>query len=502
MTITKFCLRTSLVCAIIFLPGHFNEQTYAQTAIKSSSTSHSFTVTVTFIAPPTSVSVEKAALRYNKTFAYSFILDDGLNDAYTCAFPLLRGGLVAGNNTVYPGYFYSDGCGNVIPFSAGISWFSVNSAYKDLHINTPSYITWNQLITMFNAGWNVLNHSYSHATYGTTDYDFEVAQNVAYVKANSGIDLTHFVVPSGDQGYVLPAFAHGMRSVSGNNGSYRGSPNGYRIDQPIDFNDFKLYKMLVCDANHDTTNIMQKINNAAAISINGQHYWWSDFTHRVGFQLTGSSLLFPLFQYYMEHVAQQYGIAGADNLWMAPVQDVYEYLNARDHTQVDYSLSGNTLKITVDYSMVPVNMRTNALSLVIQADQNFNNVVASGPQGFTYKGTGANKLINLQWTSENSPENTFTGAISSYWNVAGNWSRAQVPLADADVTVPSGTPHPLKIVSTGNVCHNLLILPGANLGLDPSSGITIFGNLTIQVGGKLENNGTINIKGHLVNENP
>jgi hypothetical protein len=355
------------------------------------------TLVVTFDAPPTNVVVEKSTLRYNKAFAYSFTLDDGLIDAFSVAYPLLNGGLISDNGIKYPGYFYSDGCGNSIPFTAGLSWYSVNSAGSDIHNNTPSYITWTQLSTLYKSGWSVFNHSYSHAAYGTTDYVNQIVQNTDYVKTKTGIEMTHFVVPSGDQGYVLPALANGMLSINGNNGAYRGSPNGYRIDQPIDFTNFKLYKMLVCDANQNTTNIMQKIDNAAALSINGQHYWWSDFTHHVGFQSYASSLLFPLFQYYMENIERLYGISGSDNIWMAPTQDVYEYLSTRDNCVVSQSLAGNVLTITVDYSSVPANLRTNALTLSIKADQNFNTVVAGGVQKYSFNGQGSNKIINVQW---------------------------------------------------------------------------------------------------------
>jgi hypothetical protein len=355
------------------------------------------TLTVKFDTPPSPVLVEKSALRYNKAFAYSFTLDDGLIDAYTIAYPLLRGGLVAENNTLYPGYFYTDGCGNAIPFSAGISWYSVNSAGSDIHVNTPSYINWTQLATLYSEGWNVFNHSYSHSAYGSTDYVWQINQNKAYIKEKSGIDVTHFVVPSGDQAYVAPAFTNGMLTVNGNNGAYRGSPNGYRIDQPIDFKNFTLYKMLLADANHNTTNIMQKINSVAAASLNGQHYWWIDFTHHVGSQPSGSSLLFPLFQFYMENIANQYGMGGADNMWMAPVQDVYEYLSVRDNTLLAYSISGNILTVTLDYSGVPDNLRTNAITLTVQSDQNFSEVSSSGSTKTSFNGTGSNKIINVQW---------------------------------------------------------------------------------------------------------
>ncbi len=373
-------------------------QSFAQQAAKVAH-SDSITLTVSFNNPPTNITVEKAALRYNKDFAYSFILDDGLIDAYTAAFPLLNGGLVTGNNTIYPGYFYSDGCGNAIPFSAGLSWYSVNAAGNDLHVNTPSYVTWDQLKTMYNAGWTVLNHSYSHIANDTAiDYVYQINQNTAYVKAKSGIGLTHFVPPAGDQNYVIPAFANGMLSVTGNNSSYNGFPEGYRVDQAVDLNNFKLYKMLVSDANQNTGNIMQKIDSVAVRSINGLHYWWNDFTHHVGFTSSGASMLFPLFQFYMENVALQYGIAGADNIWMAPNQYIMEYLNVRDKSLVNYSLSDNELTINIDYSGVPDNMRVNALTLVLQADQDFCSVEADGLlQSLTFNGTGDNKLINLQW---------------------------------------------------------------------------------------------------------
>ena len=363
----------------------------------NATTPYTVTLTVLFDQAPTNVAVQKAALRYNKAFAYSFNVADGLIDAYTVAFPLLKGGLVAGNNTVYPGYYYSDGCGNAIPFSASLSWYSVSTSGNDLHVNTPSYVTWPELVTMYNAGWSVLNHSYSHAAYGTTNYVYQITKNTEYVKAKTGIEMKHFVPPSGDQLYVDPAFANGMMSIDGNTNQYRGYPNGYRVDQPIDFNEFKLYKLLLCDANQNTTNIMQKIDNIAALSVGGQHYWWSDFTHHVGFQSSGSSLLFPLFQYYMDNVAQQYGISGADNMWMAPTQDVYEYLSARDNSVVSQMLNGNTLTITIDYSSVPANLRTNALTLAIQANQNYSSVVANGVQGLSFNGSGTNKIINVNW---------------------------------------------------------------------------------------------------------
>ncbi|MEI6433460.1 MAG: right-handed parallel beta-helix repeat-containing protein [Bacteroidota bacterium] len=102
---------------------------------------------------------------------------------------------------------------------------------------------------------------------------------------------------------------------------------------------------------------------------------------------------------------------------------------------------------------------------------------------------------------EYHPENLWTGAISSSWDVAGNWSKADIPFPDDDVVVSSGTPHPLHLASTGKVCHYLVVCTGAILTLESSAEITITGNLTIQQGGSIDNHGIVTIKGNLINQN-
>ena len=355
-------------------------------------------VRVTLNAPPASLMVTKAPLRYDKDFAYSLSLDDGLIDAYTAAFPLLHGGLVKDNNTVYPGLYYTDGCGNPIPFAAGISWYSVNSSGNDIHVNTPAYVTWTQLSELYNNGWKVYNHSWSHAANSTAiDYSYQVEANNALVKAKTGIDMRHFVIPSGDQNYIAPAFAGGMLTVMGNNIAFRGAPAGYQVDQPLDYSNFRLYRMLLADANHNVDNIMLKLNSVAAKSVDGTHFWWNEFTHHVGFQSSGSSLLFPLFEYYMNSVANRYGQAGADNIWMAPMQDVYEYLSVRDNAVVFWDIKGNEVNILVDYSTASAGISKGALSLLVNTDQDFREVRVFGCSKNSFRGSGVKKMINLEW---------------------------------------------------------------------------------------------------------
>ncbi len=103
---------------------------------------------------------------------------------------------------------------------------------------------------------------------------------------------------------------------------------------------------------------------------------------------------------------------------------------------------------------------------------------------------------------EHNPDNVWTGTLSSSWEVAGNWSKKDIPLPEENVIIPGGTLHPLEVTSTGIVCNHLLIGPGASLLLFPTASITVSGNLTIQPGGTMENHGVLNMKGNLINLNP
>ena len=129
-------------------------------------TSYAFSqrIVVYLDSPPNSPpSVTKAALRYDKEFAYSLTFDDGSADGYVSGLPALQGGLVPGNGTTYSALNFTDGCGNTLPFRAGIAWNAASSLGIDSHTgNVPGMMTWNQLDELYDKGWDVLNHSFTH----------------------------------------------------------------------------------------------------------------------------------------------------------------------------------------------------------------------------------------------------------------------------------------------------------------------------------------------------
>ena len=160
----------------------------------------------------------KAPLRYNKSFAYSFQIDDGGKDIYTHGYPFFEGGTIAG--TTYPGLKFTDGCGNDLNFKMSTSLFSF-SAYgggeTDMHDPNSAFatlnVTWPEVIELYQHNWGVSNHGLTSSV--TDDKEYEIARNHSYVKlktqtaTSGGIDLGIFVNPNGVETYTPIAFAQG-----------------------------------------------------------------------------------------------------------------------------------------------------------------------------------------------------------------------------------------------------------------------------------------------------
>jgi hypothetical protein len=371
--------------------------------------SNTVTITATFTTTPTTWSVQKARLRYNKDFAYSLTLDDGLKDAYSTAFKLLNGGTINenGTNVYYPPLKYTDGCGNDKVFTAASAWNSVNVLGEDNHTgNSANNMLWSELDEMYAGGWDVLNHSWSHGAYNLTpeQYNYQVTENVNWVRNNTAnaIEMTQFVVPSGDSNYYPYAFNNGMKAVYSqfwqNNYQY-----GFNVSGAVDMNNLLMTRELISDEYMVAIN---RITDVANNSINGTKYWWADFTH--GCSLTSpvtSNIQFSTFKSYMQHIANQYGKNGSDRVWAASLQEVQEYLRVREASIISSSLVGNQLTISLDLSNIPQNLRRYALSFAITANASFSNVQVANCPSCTLSFNGnqwQKQLINLQWQPTNS----------------------------------------------------------------------------------------------------
>ena len=362
-------------------------------------------ISVFFTTTPTSTpSVSKAVLRYDKDFAYSYTFDDATSDAFTAALPVMRGGLVSGNGATFPGLFYTDGCGNALPFCGGIAWNTANQYGIDVHTgNVAGQLRWGQLDTLYEAGWDVMNHSYSHKSRWTfpmtaTDYTNEIEQNDIAVrnKTRRRVEMPVFVNPASDDYYSSPALALGHKIVFDQSANTLGY-GGLRVDSLPNLSGLVLHRTDLYDVFRN--NVPRFIDAVASKSKNGVKMWYSEFSHRIDeFNTAATNYNFYYFKAHLESIANQYGKTGQDRMWMAPSQEVYEYLVMRQTADFTSQLVSNRLDISVNLQQVPTWLRRKTMTLVVNSAVDFNRVDVPSGVKITFKGIGNQKIINLDFT--------------------------------------------------------------------------------------------------------
>lgn len=350
--------------------------------------------------PSATPSVSKAALRYNKDFAYSFTLDDCSEDHYTIAKPFFLGGVVPNSGYTSPGFFYTDGCGNNLPFKAGIAWNSTTVGNYGPNENDPNKMSWAQLQELYNLGWDVLSHSYAHRAWGEINsnytYASQITQNIDNIRSRLGIETPCFVVPSGDYNYQDIALQQGHKAVFDQNFPQGGvSFNGIVIDDNVNLTNLKAFR-------EDITaqiDYPAKLTNVANQCTGGTHIWYNEFGHHLDI-FNSAPFNFYKFKDYMTNIANTYGKNGSDRMWFAPLQEVYEYVLSRQNVNYAVGLTNdNKCEINLNLSAVPNWLRRKTVTLVINSTANFSNVTL--PQGITatWRGTGSTKLLNLDFTN-------------------------------------------------------------------------------------------------------
>ncbi|MCX6756111.1 MAG: hypothetical protein NTX85_02120 [Candidatus Nomurabacteria bacterium] len=412
----------SIFATLVIVCGFFIEKP------STTGASNSKVITVTFATTPASPTIIKTPLKYNKNFAFSFQFDDGSYDQYENGFKYLYGGTSALRSESYGGIFYTDGSGRSAalsshPFLGDMIWNSTNynNGYADIHTGVNLF-TWANLTDIYNKGFDIANHSWSHAsalTLGanyvysypaphgasTIDYNYEIEQNLSLLSSNSSIPATsEFVPPAGDGNYADPAFNHGYKlfasessSFTYSGGTVNPSTTGMDVTSNIDLNHLFAYRYFYSsDRFTGATTVNDFVDTLATNSTGSTKLWGIGFTHRVGVA-TGGSMNWTDYKALMDHISNTYGRVGNDTAWVAPAQEVYEYLAVKQNTGVSTNLVGNVLTITLDTSSVPAGLRRDALSLKVTSNADIQSISYANGE-FTAHSENLNTgLINVDW---------------------------------------------------------------------------------------------------------
>jgi hypothetical protein len=331
------------------------------------------------------VKIKPAPLKFNKHFAYSFTLDDGYRSAYLTAFPLLNGGKISnpdknewkidqgGDGTTSNGLFYSDGFGNKIPFKLALA---INGgAIRDLPANR-GHLSWQEIKEMYNDGWDVLNHGFHHATKHGTNYLTEVTENTTSIKQNLDFTMSHFVVPGGegDEKYYLEYEKEALNNGHFSVASYYGVGPVFNVNSKVDLDKMISARTFVQSSKDSTSfkTMDRYLKTLDSIVKQPNTLWFNEFTHGTGNgNLWNLSMRFPDFKYYMTTLANKYGAKGNDSIWMAPWQEVYEYIWLRDRIKVDYKQKDKEIEVTIELPEIPENFRNQDISLTVDTSSKF-----------------------------------------------------------------------------------------------------------------------------------
>lgn len=348
------------------------------------------------------VKIKPSVLKFNKHFAYSFTLDDGYRSAYLTAFPLLNGGKISASNkngwkidqggdgTTSKGLFYTDGFGNKIPFKLALA---INGAALN---NTPNrgHLSWDEVREMYNSGWDILNHSFHHATTHGTNYLTEVTDNKKSIRENLNFKMSHFVVPGGegDEKYYLEYEKEALQNGHFSVASYYGKGPVYKVNDQVDLDKLISVRTFV-QSSKDTTSFKTMdhyLKTIDSIVKQKDPVWFNEFTHGTGnTNLWNLSTRFPDFKYYMTKLANKYGENGNDSIWMAPWQEVYEYIWLRDRIKVDFVQNDKEVTVTIQLPEIPETFRNKSISLSVDSDSKFE--TESKTPDFTIQNDGSKK---------------------------------------------------------------------------------------------------------------
>ena len=161
--------------------------------------------------------------------------------------------------------------------------------------------------------------------------------------------MTQFVVPGGEGD---PGYEHEYEKAALKNGnnavaSTTGAGPIILVDAPVNLTNMVYNRDFIRsvgdDDNHNTANRSLKLLDSL-IKLN-KPIWFNEFSHGTGnSNLWSLSMKFPEFKYYMTSIANKYGATGNDKIWMAPWQEVYEYIWLRDRIKLSATKRGKQVR--------------------------------------------------------------------------------------------------------------------------------------------------------------
>jgi len=253
----------------------------------------------------------KAALRDNKWWAYSLTFDDGQLSVWENAKPMF-------DRLGYRGAVAVIG-----------EWLDRNDATRF------GYMGITELSALLQAGWGLYNHSYIHASPEAFPGAFLLENilrcNQAFLRAIPGYSPLVFTPPFMRDEYADAATAN--QALLGFQLMQMSGGGAIQVDTmawespPFRLRRTDIYRPRVKEDRAKPGSLYyMDVTHQDVLEHPGKHYWLNQHSHLVfPNDIAGTSLDYLYFVY---------GPGGLDEVWVAPADEVYQYLAVRDHVVV------------------------------------------------------------------------------------------------------------------------------------------------------------------------
>ncbi len=351
-------------------------------ALPSALTRSIQSIVIDFATEYTSFAVEKAPLKYDKKGVATLHIDDNGKFIYDTTFPASK------NN------FYTDGCGNDIPMAFGAAHWAIKDNGKFVHEDVgyePLMITWAEMAEMVAGGNSIATQAWVERA---VDSNLGLLDAVTKWKTARRQSFPGGLVRGFDTKVYVGEYGHDVAAIALANGAYgndtanyggAGLTNDtYGSDLNVPCSD-TFFEKIQRKIEGDSGAVVQMIANQGP----NERKWLNFGSH---YPSTG-------FFTSLAPVAKN----GTDEVWVPSVQELIEYIWARENVIVNVDDSEPTqVTLTLDTTNLRGDMWWYALSLNIQADANISNITINGGinEGVRKNSHNINyqsALVNLQW---------------------------------------------------------------------------------------------------------
>lgn len=342
------------------------------------------TVQLTLDSEPTTFSLSKAPIKYNKVGTLHLEWDDGYPQITNVA-------------EIIGAHSHTDGCGNNIAYRGAVAvnghaeW---QGNYTEVGGPQGSALKYADFTPLIAAGFDIENHSDLHlqlANLADTKADLMVLNKLVYDR--TGYVMNTIVQPTNFEYYTRAGDELGFLAITnqGANDGYPSYPDSTNYSNPeilryttdlttIPAGYAQLFRSFATgDWNQSDANThIAMFNNYMTYVNSGTHQ-----IMRVGSH--GHSQA-PL-ESFLSHVNTQ----ANDKLVVCSMRETFEYKYLYDTVPFQHSVNGTTVTITYDLSQVPSHFRWTDLSFVVNSDAAVVNATVTGASNTTF----SSNLINV-----------------------------------------------------------------------------------------------------------